>query len=315
MESYQQVRLPTPSLDISEVKQLVSQKSRNVLHLLLFSSTYVGCAGAGIAYLSSLLQGIPPNPACVLIPFLVIFSVYNLNRGTDETEDAINHQERFAFTKSHERHLTMAALVGYAGALLLSSLHGTAAFLVTMIPLVAGVLYSVPIFPAFLPFRRLKEIPLGKNITVSLSWALTLTLLPSTLSGVPLGFGTGVSFFFFLNWAIVASILPDIRDREGDAIAGICTLPVLLGEHRTLRLLTGWNLIMGVGVIYAAGSLLSRFWIVLMAGSIVYTAACIWAFLSPDHRDLLCDLFSDGQFLLIAMVVAVLLPIIGVGGT
>ena len=71
--------------------------------------------GAGI-YASCFIQGIPCTPALIIM-VLVSFSVYNLNRKTDEKEDEINHNERFSFTKKFEKHLFYAALVSYVVAL------------------------------------------------------------------------------------------------------------------------------------------------------------------------------------------------------
>ena len=57
-------------------------------------------------------------------------------------------------------------------------LRGPEVLLVGLIPLISGILYSVPLFPETWRFRRLKEIPLMKNLLVAGAWALTLSLLP-----------------------------------------------------------------------------------------------------------------------------------------
>jgi|GEM_PF-3694454 len=59
----------------------------SIFDFLIFSSLFVGIAGMGMIYTSCLLQGIEPIPAILGIMLLVPFSVYNMNRKTDEEEE------------------------------------------------------------------------------------------------------------------------------------------------------------------------------------------------------------------------------------
>lgn len=306
MESYEHSKFPLRNLDFQELRDLIGEKGKKFLQFLLFSSVYVGLAGAGIVYIAALFQNITPNLWNLTIPFCIIFAVYNLNRKTDEIEDSINRQERFSFTKRYEKVLFAAALVAYSYVFVISALYGAVALGVILLPLLAGILYSVPWLPRFLQYRRLKEIPLVKNMMVSLSWALTLTLLPPAFAFLPFGSDTFLTFCFFLNWAIVASILPDIRDREGDERAGVYTIPVLIGEKRTLSILGRLNCWCGGGVVVAGIFIFPKLIPLLMAFSVGYLAICIRSFDHPLLRDTICDIVTDGQFIFISIGIAVI---------
>ncbi|WP_054848445.1 hypothetical protein [Methanoculleus chikugoensis] len=120
-----------------------------VAHLVVYSSLYTAAMMAAMVYLSCLLQGFPFDPVAAAILVLVVFAVYNLNRKTDEGEDAVNHTERYSFTKRYETILFRSAIFAFILAFCLSALRGFGSLLITTIPpLVAGIVYSVPLFPA-----------------------------------------------------------------------------------------------------------------------------------------------------------------------
>ena len=272
-----------------------------LFEFLVFSSIYLGMAAAGMAWCSCALQGISCSLPIMLVLSLVVFSVYNLNRKTDQAEDALNHQRRFSFTSRFERPLFFAALGSYVLAVAISFVSGALpACGVVIIPLICGIFYSVPLFPQGSRVRRLKEIPLVKNILVSLAWGATFALVPVTLSGLSPGWTTLLTFLFIFFWTFVASVLPDIRDMRGDALVGVVTIPVVLGVARSKVLLTIINVVAGT-VILAIGihmeSLISTG---LLICSLAYSQGCILAIGRPGtSSDFLCDVVSDGQFLVL----------------
>ena len=71
---------------------------RAFIDFLLFSSIFMGMQGMGMVYTSCVIQGLEPSPAGTRIMLLVPFSVYNMNRKTDEEEDSVNHPGRYMFT-------------------------------------------------------------------------------------------------------------------------------------------------------------------------------------------------------------------------
>jgi 4-hydroxybenzoate polyprenyltransferase len=272
---------------------------RDYGEFLLYSSLFLGVVVIGMGYTSSFIQGISWTVQQAAVMSMITFSVYNLNRKTDEAEDALNHERRFRITKMFERHLFIAAIAAYLIALTISAFYGVAAFCVTILPLVSGIFYSVPILPRWCGYRRLKEIPVMKNVVVSTSWAFSASLLPVFMTASVPGMATFLVFLFTFSWTFIASTLPDIRDRAGDSATGVATIPVLIGVARTRFLLTGINLISGVLIFTLGRSALPVGSCVVIICSLVYSQACIVAIDQTRMNSLLVDVISDGQFLAI----------------
>lgn len=267
---------------------------------LVFSSLYLSLAAAGMAWCSCTFQGIACSLPITLVLSLVVFSVYNLNRKTDQAEDALNHQRRFSFTRRFERPLFIAALGSYTLAAAIALVSGALpALTAVMIPLTCGIVYSARIFPSRYRVRRLKEIPLVKNILVSIAWGATFALIPVTFSRLPPDQNTLLVFLFIFSWTFIASVLPDIRDMEGDFQVGVVTIPVVLGITKTKVLLTAVNLVAGTVVITMGVPTQPRVSAVLLICSLAYSQACILAMDRTGTADFLCDVVSDGQFLVL----------------
>ncbi len=272
---------------------------RSLFDTLLYSSLYLCIAAISMVYLSSVLQDIPLSLAAGLIMFLVTFSVYNLNRKTDEIEDAINHSRRYAFTKKYAKVLMDASIAAYALAFLIAGMHGIVAVAITAIPLVNGILYSIPFLPGGFRYRRLKDIPFVKNFIVGLAWAVPVALLPVACTGFSTGRMTMITGFFFFLLSFVNSTVFDIRDVKGDAESGVQTIPVILGVRRTRILLSVMNLA-GIGIILAlSNGCLSAVETAIIAGIAMYVQGYILLFNGTERKHGMYDLLADGQYLLL----------------
>ncbi|MCQ8893022.1 MAG: UbiA family prenyltransferase [Methanolinea sp.] len=126
--------------------------------------------------------------------------------------------------------------------------------------------------------------------------------MPAALSETPAGEKTLIVFFFIFSWTIIASILPDIRDRAGDAAAGIRTVPVIIGTRRTTQVLTAFTLLSGL-VIFALGrGTLSGAGLWTVGASLAYSQACILLVNRAGDTHFICDVLSDGQFIPLALI-------------
>jgi 4-hydroxybenzoate polyprenyltransferase len=293
-------------IDPSWFIKICAQKLRDGYDLLMFSSTFVGIAGMGMVFTSCFIQGIPATPEIVIPLFLVAFSVYNLNRKSDEEEDAINRQGRYAFTKRNERTLFIAAIGAYLIAGSLALLHGLDSLLVVVIPLLFGVLYSIPCIPWHSSYRRLKDIPVVKNCVVGSAWSICLTLYPISVNHGVYSMKTAIIFLFFFSYAFIASIIPDIRDRVGDELAGVRTIPIILGEERTRNILMVINITLGSVIFIYGLQMFSRIIIGIFLAGTIYTQSCISLFHTMRSRDVITDVLADGQFIFFTMAICVL---------
>jgi len=284
---------------VSDIRDTLFSRIREYAEFLLYSSLFLGAAAVGMAYTSCFIQGISWSSHIAVVMFLIVFSVYNLNRKTDEAEDALNHERRFRITKKFERHFFIAALGAYFIALIIAAFHGIAAVCVVMIPLISGIFYSVPILPKWCGYRRLKEIPVMKNLVVSISWALAFSLVPVYLGASAPGAISMVVFLFIFCWTFVASVLPDIRDRSGDFATGVATIPVLVGVARSRVILTIINISAGSIILLLGSTVIPMQAIAVILTSLGYSQVCIISIDRTTKNDLLCDVISDGQFLTI----------------
>jgi len=272
---------------------------RALFDYFMYSSLYLCIAAISMAYVSSVLQDMPISLAACLIMFLVTFSVYNMNRKTDESEDAINHSERYAFTKKYAKILFYLSLAAYAIAFLIAGIYGTAALAITAIPLVSGIFYSIPLLPSRFRYRRLKDIPFVKNFIVGLAWAIPIALLPVACTGFSAGRMTvavGLLFFFL---SFVNSTVFDIRDVKGDAESGVQTIPVIIGIRRTRILLSVMNLISSAVVLVFCKGCLSPVETTIIVGIVIYVQGYIVLFNGNRLNRIMYDLVADGQYLLL----------------
>ena len=278
----------------------------DLYNFFVFSALLLSLECVAMAYVSCIIQQVHWSPMMTVIPFLVAFSIYNLNRKTDEDEDAINRQDRYAFTKRYEKPLFYATLLSIALALVLSSLHGILSLLATAAPFLCGILYSFRWLPKRLGYRRLKEIPGVKNFVVGFAWAIFLSFLPVFLTNSMPDSRTAVTFLLFFLWGFMASLIPDIRDRAGDASAGVRTIPVIFGEARTKALLTQALLILGVPAVIFSYLFLPPYTTVLVIAANVYSHGCVYLLDRIRIRDFVADALSDGQYIFFVFVIVII---------
>jgi 4-hydroxybenzoate polyprenyltransferase len=148
-----------------------------IVAFLLQSSLFTAIIGTAILCFSFMLYGMPIDVLLFLSFFLTVFSVYSLNKLTDAREDAINLPDRARFMAKNRRYVALAVIVAYSSALIPALVHSVYAMLVIALPLVVGFLYSVGV-SSF----RLKNFKGLKNLVIASTWAVTVTLLPLTVS-------------------------------------------------------------------------------------------------------------------------------------
>ncbi len=276
----------------------------NLYDLLVFSSLLLSLECVAMAYVSCFIQQVPWNTMTCIIPFLVAFSIYNLNRKTDEDEDAVNRADRYAFTKRYEIPLFYGSVLACLLALALSLIYGgVPSLLATAAPFVFGTLYSFRCLPESFGYRRLKEIPAVKNCIVGLAWATVLAFLPVYLNqGLP-DSRTGVTFVLYFLWGFMASMIPDIRDRTGDAAAGVKTIPVICGEKNAVRILTAVVLVIGLPLFIYSYFFLPAVTTGIILAAYLYSLLCVQLADRASLRDFVADALSDGQYIGFAAVI------------
>ncbi len=218
-----------------------------LLWLLLATNIYVSLAGGFLTYSCELLQNNVPQANHFLISFFYLFAMHNLNRFTDRKLQKFNDPLRSLLYEKYRWPLLVASALSLAAALTLVYEHGMPTFLLLTGMSILGILYSVQVIPKSLipviKVRGLKEIPGSKTFLVAVAWAFVTTLVPAwSDSRQPDVMTLGVLLFVMLL-VFVRNALFDVFEVQGDRIVGKETLPVFIGEKKTLIIL---NLLMGL---------------------------------------------------------------------
>lgn len=289
------------------LKATVTKKITNTFYFFIYSSIYLSIAGAAMVYISCVIQHIQCSFSLLAIMFLATFSVYNINRKTDEKEDAINHSDRYSFTSRYGKVLSTSAILAYILAIALGLCYGVKTALISAIPLVCGILYSIPWLPKKFRYRRLKEIPFVKNLVVAFAWASTPALLPVYSSSSKASVAAFVVIMFYFRLMFINSVTFDLRDTEGDTASGVKTIPVVFGVQRTINFLARSNILFGLVDLLVCSAYLSSKFTYLLSAGMVYGNLYLFSFDKVKEKNLLCDAAADGQFLILGSLLSILI--------
>ena len=210
------------------------------LRFLLQSNLYVAGGAGCLSYAAAVLQGIRPRLADFFITFFYVFAMHVLNRYTDKAS-RFNYPSRAALYDHYRIGFFLSSLSGVIAALIIANAQGRAIFFALLAMTGLGLLYNVRIFPEswlrVVKVSKLKDIPASKTIFVAAGWSVVATLLPSLREGHTLGFQTLFTSGVIFALVFVRSAVFDIVDIQGDRLVGEETLPIVMGEKRTRRLL------------------------------------------------------------------------------
>jgi len=196
-------------------------------------------AGAGfLSFAAMLLQGLPVDLLLILTASLYVYAMHVLNRFINRKASSISSFREESYLLHEKIYMTLAVL-SMILALSASFAAGMAPFILLFVISLSGVLYNTRILPRGWRFQSLKDIPGSKNIATAIAWAAVTALLPWIEAGLTLTPGVVIAFLFIAGIVFTRSALSDILDIQSDRLIGRETLPVLIGERKTLIILQG----------------------------------------------------------------------------
>ena len=196
-------------------------------------------AGAGfLSFAAMLLQGLPVNPLLILTASLYVYAMHVLNRFINRKASSISSFREESYLLHEKIYVTLAVL-SMILAIGASLAAGMAPFILLFVISLSGVLYNTRILPRGWRFQSLKDIPGSKNIATAIAWAAVTALLPWIEAGPTLTPGVVIAFLFIAGIVFTRSALSDILDIQSDRLIGRETIPVLIGERKTLIILQG----------------------------------------------------------------------------
>ena len=273
-----------------------------IISFLNVSSILIALVGATKLYISFMLYEIQPDFKLICATFLLIFSTYSLNKLTDIKEDSINLPQRTAFIAKNKHYLIFMVMVSFAAALTLYFMQSLYAVVLALCPLLTGVIYSIKVRNF-----RLKDIIGLKSISIGMCWASGAAFLPLTVCSRSL-ITVCLIFYFFFSRSIINTILFDVRDKAGDSVHGVKTIPVFLGINNTKKLLVLLNstVVLWLIACYSLG-VFNGYLSFLLVLSVVYEYWCILRFCRPyTHSERSMEVLIHVEVFMFAILVLLL---------
>ncbi|MDY0388097.1 MAG: UbiA family prenyltransferase [Methanolobus sp.] len=196
---------------------------------LLKSSVLVSFSGALRIHIAFLLMHISSVFYNCLAGGLIIYAVYTLDRAMDVEEDAANRPELKGASK--KAALIVSLICFLIGAAILSA---NGLILIAFLPLLTGYLYTRGIKIGKFNLRLKGGMGI-KNLVVGITWGAFIAGIAGIYAAsivAPL-----IIFLYFGMKLFINSTIYDFKDVKGDTLAGIKTLPVVLGKQRAKILL------------------------------------------------------------------------------
>ena len=269
------------------------------LKISLSTNFWAALAGASLAVLGCRLSGIEINKA-PFITFFYLWAMHLLNHLTDLKTTYLTDPTRFAFFSRHRFLFTAIGTICIIFALFLS-LHQLLAFMFILSLTGLGLIYNVEI-----PFFKikLKKLPASKTILVPLTWGMLGSLLPWFLKDIFIPPSSAFLIFLYLSaLAFIRTCCYDLLDIQGDQMVGKETLPIVLGEKKSFRLL----------YILILGFILTSIWLIcaynlpfiLLTNAIILISFLIYLW-QVEHKHLrpgvLSDALVDGGLILMGLL-------------
>jgi 4-hydroxybenzoate polyprenyltransferase len=242
---------------------------RATIHLLN-ASTLVAISGALRLYIAVLFLGAEPRVLAYIAGGLVIYTIYTLDRTLECKEDTVNRSELTGSRKDIAVLVSITAFIVGTSILLEEGLY-----VLPFLPLVVGYLYSKGIKIGEF-YLKLKGGLGVKNLIVALTWGFFITGIAgkSVNDIISLIF----IFSFFSSKVFINSIIYDFKDVKGDSLAGIRTLPVHLGEKKTVSFLLTLHIMIHLGMFIAVVMRFIMFEPIILLYSFIAGIICITSY-------------------------------------
>jgi 4-hydroxy-3-methylbut-2-enyl diphosphate reductase len=186
--------------------------------------------------------------------------------------DQYNDPDRALFYERHRLSLGILAILAGLAGLLTAYTMGRIPFFILLAMSVTGFSYNLRIIPNGLhqgQYARLRDIPGSKTVLIAIAWGIVTSIIPVLALAGTITMRAVVVFVWAICMVFVRTAFFDILDMQGDRIVGRETIPIILGDGRTMRLLKvllGFSLC--VLMISSIFSLVTSFGFVLTACSI-----------------------------------------------
>ncbi len=228
-----------------------------LLRFLLKTNLMVAFGAACLSLAVAHLRQAPLPWIYMAITFSYIYAMHILNHLLDSGAAEYNDPDRSLFYQRNRILFFSSGIGATLLSLFLTYRLGWKPFLLLAFMSLLGILYSFQIVPAvwqrFTSMKKIKDLPASKTLSVALGWGGVTTLIPVLAENRPLTVSILIIFLAICSFVYIRSGLFDILDIQGDMIVGKETLPILIGEEKTLLFLK--MLCLGTMILVALASL------------------------------------------------------------
>ncbi|MBF0431751.1 MAG: 4-hydroxy-3-methylbut-2-enyl diphosphate reductase [Fibrobacteria bacterium] len=235
---------------LEEIEQLDRRSFRGVIRRLskftVYSYLSLSIAAAALSYIFTTFMETTRDFRFAAIAFLYVYALGNINVnifGLESGETADNEKELNQFYRAHKWWLLLSTCFALIGALAISYRLNVFSFILVAASIFLGTLFNVKLFSGMLArktgFASLREIPGSKDIFIPLALSTVIVLVPA-FSGFHGGGVSLVIISFFITALLIflRSTLLHLIDIEEDRIVGRDTIPTVLGERKTVKVIT-----------------------------------------------------------------------------
>ncbi len=227
----------------------------NIQRSLILTNTYAALGAGCLCFAASKLQQIPGSLTAIYVSILYTLAMHIMNNLTGSKSDDYNDPDRALFYKTYRLPLAALAVIAGIVCLIVAFSHGTTSFLVILAMSFMGFSYNLRLVPK--PFTlgryfRIRDIPGSKTIAISMAWGIITSIYPILAINKHFQQATVFVFLWTTSLVFVRTAFSDIIDMQGDRIVGKETIPILMGEKKTMKMLK-YILAGSTGVFFSAG--------------------------------------------------------------
>jgi (E)-4-hydroxy-3-methyl-but-2-enyl pyrophosphate reductase len=203
--------------------------------------------GAGFLSLAGmLLQGLKINLLNIVIASTYVYAMHIINRLQYSQYSSITGRYREKSYVRHKNTYLVIAVTCLILAIVFSYMAGPAPFVMILFISLLGGFYNIRIFPSRWGLEKLGDLPGSKEILTAAAWAAVTIIVPQIATGLKIPLDMVVAFLFVFTIVFAKTALSDMMDVQSDRLIGRETIPVIIGESNTGRLLKAISVLMGV---------------------------------------------------------------------
>ena len=243
---------------------------KRVFRFLVLSNLAAAFGAFSFAYAALCLAG---GKTGLIFPFmaaLYIYAMHVFNRFLDKGAASYNDPDRATFQNNTKGLLILMGSVAIGIALLLSYWVGPGTLMALIGLSLLGVVYSIPLIPEGTKnryrFVKIKDIPGSRSLSEGLAWMAVMVILPLFSGGSGPVLSILVTCLVVFSFSYARAILFSLFQLQGDLMVGAETLPITLGEKKTLHLFKMFLLATALLLIFSTllGLVVSLFYLMLI---------------------------------------------------